>query len=722
MTRLSTFLLALWLSAAGWLSAQAVSGRIADEATGEALAGANILVRHTFIGTASDLNGRFRLESVPDTATLVITMMGYEKALVTVTGARKTPLEIRLKRDVLEAPQVVVTASRKVQDVLESPVSVSVITPLNIREQAAVSLEEILPYASGVNIIKNQLNIRGASGFTLGAGSRSLLLLDGVPLLGSAAGNITWAIVPTSEIAQVEIVKSGGSALYGSSAMGGVVNILTRNAPAHPEYRFRTKTGFYSPPKYKQWDWRPSRGWITVNEITAARPFGPHSGWLRFQQRYTDGFTRLGWKQALNLTGKVKLNFGSSRTATLYGNWLRDRGGLESQWKSAAEPFEAPTAAVHDISQGTKLNLNGFFNWVLTPRTGAKIIASLYQVDWSNSGTNRDYSHERRQYLEGQVALAPAPRLNITLGAALQPTQIRARLFGNHTGFTVAAYGLAQQKIARPLTLTLGARWEQFQVDGQPRGRRLAPQVAINAVLLPGLALRASVSSGFRTPTLAERFTHSQLSVFKVEPNPDLDPETSVTGEVGGTWVIPSRGWISGLRLDGAVYQYRFENLIEPTPDAFGIIHFENLTRARITGAEFSAYISFWDQALRLGLAYTWLDPVELNGRGAVVDTLSYRHRRHLVPSLRFHAGAFSFSVDGRRASAIEKTELYSYDPKTGRDPRVPVKIWNAGLGWEGQRLSILLRVENLFQYYYVELERNMGSERNGTLSINWVY
>ncbi|NOZ74706.1 MAG: TonB-dependent receptor, partial [FCB group bacterium] len=280
----------------------------------------------------------------------------------------------------------------------------------------------------------------------------------------------------------------------------------------------------------------------------------------------------------------------------------------------------------------------------------------------------------------------------------------------------------AQQKISRPVTLTLGARLEQFWVDGETRGHRLAPQVAINAVVAPGLAFRSSVSTGFRTPTLAERYTRSQLSVFKVEPNPDLDPETSVTGEVGGTWTLPSTGWFSGLRLDGAVYQYRFENLIEPTPDAYGIIHFENVTRARITGAEFSAGVSFWDQALRLSLAYTWLDPVALNPAGQVIDTLSYRHRYHWVPTLRFRRGPLTFSIDGRQASAIENTELYQSDPKTGRDPRVPVKVWNAGIGWETKRLALLFRVENIFQYYYVELERNMGKERNATLTLNWVF
>ncbi|PJA54118.1 MAG: TonB-dependent receptor, partial [Candidatus Marinimicrobia bacterium CG_4_9_14_3_um_filter_48_9] len=101
--------------------------------------------------------------------------------------------------------------------------------------------------------MNGQLNIRGASGYTLGTGSRSLVLLDGIPMLGSAAGNVTWEIVPTSEIEQVEIVKAGGSALYGSSAMGGVLNIITRSGTYRPETRVRLKSGVYSNPGYDQW-------------------------------------------------------------------------------------------------------------------------------------------------------------------------------------------------------------------------------------------------------------------------------------------------------------------------------------------------------------------------------------------------------------------------------------------------------------------------------------
>ncbi|RMF10502.1 MAG: TonB-dependent receptor [Candidatus Neomarinimicrobiota bacterium] len=700
--------------------AQGITGRVLDDSTGEALVGANIVVAHTFTGTATDQRGEFRLPEVPASGSLVITMMGYERKEIPLPV--NSPLTVRLRRDVLEAPRVVVTASRKTQDILESPVSVEVVTPLEIREQGAVSLEEILPYESGVNIIKDQMNIRGASGYTLGAGSRSLLLLDGVPLLGSAAGNITWAVIPTSEIAQVEIVKSGGSALYGSSAMGGVVNIITRNAPPRPEHRFRTRTGWYSPPRYDQWVWRNHRGWFTTNEWTLAAPWGPHGYWIRLQQRSDDGYTQLGWSRALNLTGKIKWNQPTGSTLSLYGNLLADRGGVESQWKSPADPFEAPRGSEHDQGRGTKLNLNGFYNRVFSPRTSLKLLSSVYVVDWRNSGSNTDYSHERKAYLESQVSWLVTPRSSLIVGGTVSPSAIRARLFGNHRGLTGAVYGLWQQKSGARFTGTLGSRWELFWVDGQLRGRALAPQIALHWRLQPGLAVRGSLSTGFRAPTLAERYTSSQLSVFRVEPNPDLSPETSLSGEVGLSWQLADRGRIAALTLDAALYQYRYNNLIEPTPDAYGIIHFENVTRARITGADLSAGLSLFRNRLQAHVSYTWLNPVEVDDRDRVIDTLAYRHRHHFVPQMRLKVGDWTWTVDGRFASAIEKTKLFAEDPVTGRDRRVPIRVWNSSLEWSRKRWQLLFRVENLFQYYYVELERNMGEERSFACTVQYTW
>ena len=193
-----------------------IQGRVTDSKTGEGLPGVNIHIQGSSYGTSSDFDGYYQLDGlIPGEYTLSFSMMGYapynEKNIAVVLDI-PVQLSVQLKFNVLASPQVVVTSSRKAQDILESPFSVSAIGPREIEAKAVVNMIDILSYESGVSTIKGQLNIRGTSGYTMGAGTRSLLLLDGIPMLGSAAGNVTWATIPTSEVDRVEIVKSGGSA------------------------------------------------------------------------------------------------------------------------------------------------------------------------------------------------------------------------------------------------------------------------------------------------------------------------------------------------------------------------------------------------------------------------------------------------------------------------------------------------------------------------------
>ncbi|MFH1851851.1 MAG: TonB-dependent receptor [Candidatus Neomarinimicrobiota bacterium] len=723
-TLLLVLVFALHLSAQLGENTGQISGTVTDAGTGQALVGANVFLKNSFLGAATDLGGEFIIPNLPaGRYTLIVSMIGYRKFTqedILVDDGSRLKLKIELKPTAVKAPQVTVTASRKVQEILDSPVSVSVIGLRQIQERAAISLETVLPYEPGVQIVKDQLNIRGASGYTLGAGNRSLLLLDGVPLTGSAAGNITWAIIPTTEIDRIEIVKTGGSALYGSSAMGGVLNIITRSAAARPETRVRLISGVYDQPRFNQWRWRDTPGLFNILEISHSQPWNTHSYWIRAQGRETDGYTALGWGRVLNLTGKIKLNFGERYSASIYGNLLADERGVESQWKSAADPFEAPAGSANDRSNGTKFNLNGFFNFIYSPRTVWKWKGALYDVRWHNRGSNNDDSEERKLYGEWQVEKTWSPGFNTGFGIARQHATIDAKIFGRHRDATTAIFGLAEKKFPWNFSMMLGGRLEDYAVDGKSRARLFAPQLAGNFSLNEGLSLRASIGRGFRMPTIAEQYSSSQLNVFKVEPNPDLIPETSLSQEVGGSLRLPGFGLLSFLTLDAAVFKNDFRNLIEPTPDIIGVIHFENVTRGRIRGAEIGTSLGIAGDHLLITLAYTWLDPVALDARGTVIDTLSYRYRHSFTPQVVWKLYDFSFRVDYRYGSRIESVELFQEDSVTGQDRRVPVHVWNAGVGYGRGGLDLLVRVENLFQYYYVDLERNMGPERNLAITLNY--
>ena len=706
------------------LSAQgSITGSVHRADNDEPLLGVNVLVQNTFMGTTTDIDGQFTIDQLnPGEYTLVISMIGFKKYVERgiIVSDEISHIDIQLAQDVLSAPHVVVTASRQAQDVMELPVSMSVIGPRKIHDRAAVNLIEVMKFEPGISSVRGQLNIRGTSGYTLGVGDRTLLLIDGVPVLGSGAGNITWTMVPMSEIDHVEIIRSGGSALYGSSALGGVVNILTKNAPTKAETRFRFKSGMYSEPKYKQWQWRSQPGLFNYLDLTHSRPIGKHSAYVRFHKAKSDGYKRQGWTDANNITGKVKFNFGERYNASLFANYYADKTALASQWKNAANPFSAPSGEEDDYTEGTKLHLNGFFNMILSDKTFIKLKGSMYDVWWQNhSATNDNGIDEQKGYGEILISTTLGQSTQITAGLAGQTAKIRAGVYGDHSSLSMAAYIQAQQRIGKKLTLNTGARMETYFVDDEKLDESLAPQIALNFRMFDWLSFRSSVSSGFRVPAIAEMYTRSQLNIFKVEPNPDLIAERSQAGEVGMTVKLPGNKWLSDMTMDVVAFKSTFDQLIEANQNDKGIIHFENITDARISGLEVSLLGAMLNKSLLFSTAYTQLNPEEIDKDGNTIDTLAYRFRYTLVTTIGTRLMGVTATLENRYMSRIERVKLFQENVISGEDKRVPIHIWNASLGYDYRGWDFLFRVENMFQYYYTELERNMGEERHLSLTVS---
>lgn len=505
--------------------------------------------------------------------------------------------------------------------------------------------------------------------------------------------------------------------MYGSSAMGGVVNIITRNAPPKPETRISTQIGSYSKPRIDQWRWPGEGGFLYNTEVSHSRSLGDHAVWIRLQSRRDDGFMQLNWEEALNLSAKVKLNFGNAHSASVLLNILSDDTGLLSTWKSPADPFEAPAGSENDHTVAIKTVLNTYYNYLYSPTLSLKIRGSLYTNTWDSYGADPNYSNEKRYFGEFQANRNWSEKLSSVAGVTLQTNTVEAQIFGEHDSRSMAAYILAQHKL-RNVTLSLGGRWESYAVDGEGQDQVFAPQIALNWKPKSWLALRMSSGQGFRVPTIAEMFTRARRSIFTVEPNPNLTSETSVSRELGLSMMLGEMGMIDLLKVDAALFQNRFNNMIEPVPDSLAIIHFENISDARIQGFDLGLGVSLLSNLMDLKTSYTWLDPVELNAAGESIDTLSYRYRHHWVSTLGLHLWGVDASLEYHTTSKLESVELFPENPVTGQDLLVPVHLWNAGLGTSVKDWRFLLRVENIFQYYYTQLERNMESERLVTFTV----
>ena len=130
-----------------------------------------------------------------------------------------TNLDIDLAPSSEQLSTVVVSAGRFEQKIEEITVSMEVIKPSLIENKNTTDIQTAMDQIPGVNITDGQANIRGGSGWSFGAGTRVLVMVDDMPLISGDAGQVQWKLIATENINQVEVIKGAASALYGSSAL-----------------------------------------------------------------------------------------------------------------------------------------------------------------------------------------------------------------------------------------------------------------------------------------------------------------------------------------------------------------------------------------------------------------------------------------------------------------------------------------------------------------------
>src|SRR5207244_7718857 len=150
-------------------------------------------------------------------------------------------------------PQVVVTAAKRSQLLDQAVTSVAVLEQPDIARRAITTVDEAVDKAPGVQFLNGQVNIRGSTGYVQGWSSRVLLLVDGVPANQGDRGGINWDLVPLDRVERVEVVKGAGSSLYGSAALGGVVNLLTRDIAPGFHARLRATGDRPAKPPHAAW-------------------------------------------------------------------------------------------------------------------------------------------------------------------------------------------------------------------------------------------------------------------------------------------------------------------------------------------------------------------------------------------------------------------------------------------------------------------------------------
>ncbi len=708
---ITTLLLALLFALAPTLRSEAqhrLTGRI-TASTGEPLPGATVTVGELpDAGAVADTEGRYEL-TLPDgqSYTLRASFVGYDEASARTDAAHNGQLDFRLTERPTQVDQVVVTATRTPKLLKDVPIVTRVISEREIRQADATHIGDLLQSElPGIEFSysMNQQVSLNMSGF---GGNSVLFLVDGERLAGETLDNVDYSRLNMDNVGRIEIVKGAVSSLYGSNAIGGVVNIISRESQepwsvnlngrygAHNEQRYGGSVGFnqgrFNSMTNVQYT---SIDAIDLSKGTDNAEVGDYSTIF--------GNSSLNIKERLVVTAAEGLKF-TARAGYFY----RERDASES---------------IKDRYRSFSGGLKG--NWAITPSDDLELSYAFDQYDKSDylvptSRDVRDYSNVQHT-LRTLYNHTFSGKHILTVGGDYMRDYLMSYQFtdnGSHTQHTADAFAQFDWNPHRRFNLIAGLRFDHFSAANLSH---LSPKFGV-MYKVANCSLRASYAGGFRAPTLKEMYMDFYMgNIFMIYGNPELKAETSHNFSL-------SAEYLKGQH-------------------SFTVTGFYNLVDSRIT--------TVWNQELD-GQVYTNMSPLQVAGAEANASgryacgiswRVSYAYTREMIErgepllsSTRPHAATarlaydrqwknygLNVSLSGRWLSRVTcdvYTELTSYE-ETVRQTYPGYTIWKLSLTqhlWRGMDLT--LAVDNLFNYrpdyYYSNSPTTVGTTCSVGLSLN---
>jgi outer membrane receptor for ferrienterochelin and colicins len=697
------------LLAGGRVSAQGaravIVGTVTDSQNDSSVDGAVVQLRGTLLRARTSEHGQFRLAVPPGTYSLIVLGLGYLPDSVTgltVADGEIREVAVALARAPIGLTDVVVTASRAPQRAEESGASVSVLSGQGLTGRNVTTLDAALVYEPGVTINGGQMDIRGSTGLARGVGSRVLLMLDGHPILSGDGGEIDFESLPLLDVDRVEVVRGAYSALYGSNALGGVVNVLTTSVDRAPETTVRAHFGTWQHPER----YRLSGGPLEEKGfgVQHSQRLGDLGVRVSVGREVSDGYRQDDAHDAWLARVKLESPTESPHPWDVYTVWARENDGEFFIWRSDSQPYQVDPVTRNDHEIDYKLLSGATF----TPLVGAGALLRVSPFVNYNSVQNyfpsdSNADHHRALRLGGTVDLAvqPGDRHTFDLGADVAHTVVASNFLGPHYINDDAVFAQDVVRLSDQWATSLGARLDYHDATG---GRpEWSPSPKVGLTFRPGasLATRVSVAHGFRSPSAIEQFVNTTQFGIRVIPNPALKSERVWSAEAGATSTA-----VPGLRMDAAVFQSEYRDLIAPCPVNFSTYTFCNLNRARVRGLDVGMKTGWADGLLTFEGTYLFLDTKDLDTQ----LPLPYRSRHNVTGTLSVLRGLVGLDV--RFRSRVEQVLQYPLDP------RGSFTVFDLRVGYRLAGMALQAKVTNLFQRFYVDVqERNPGAPRSVSLT-----
>ncbi len=620
-----SFLLLLLVCSSISSVAQSVSGKISDRANGETLIGVNI-VSDNGVGTVTDINGNFELKLDEGDHVITFSFIGYEKVERKVSLAKGEDLKLSMKLGTESKTMdvVVVTGSQYEKKISQEMVTIDVVKEYLIENTASPDLKAAVSRVPGVTILDGQASIRGGSGYSYGVGSRVQLVIDDIPLLSGDLQDIQWSALPMETVEQIEVVKGSSSALYGSGAINGVINVRTGFAKDKPETEFRIYQGVYSNPKVEEARWWNK----TSSPVFTGAFFSHRQRWKNFDlvvgAHGSSDLTYLqgGQRQAFRLNFKTRVQSVKVKGLSygLNGNGQYQQSGRFVLWANNHEGAYKPLSGTSSEDKYTFVNVDPWIQYT-HEKAGIHTLRSRYFRVERRNADYEDPSVSNVWFMDYRIQKEFKYGFMLNTGIQYQHIWSMSSLYTESAVTDNPAIFLqAEKNFLKKVTLLFGVRSEWNVVQGlgtQSSGPVF--RAGINYQVAKKTNIRASFGQSFRFASIGEKYINTSLGPISIFPNPDLRPERGWSAEVAIKQGFKISNWHA--YGDVAVFWMEMRDMIEYPIGLYEVdgeskLGFKplNVSRARVAGIELglSGDGNIGPVPVRLYVGYTFNYPADL--------------------------------------------------------------------------------------------------------------
>lgn len=677
-----------------WAAAQ-LAGHV--RSGGRPVPGATVTLRKATV--AADSAGAFSVPAPPaGTHRLLVTAAGYEPEIRLVNVADTTvPLVIELQAAVSTLDAVVISGTLKAVSKKESPIPVEVYSQQFFKKNPVPSVFEALSLVSGVrpqincNVCNTgDIHINGLEG------PYTMVTIDGMPIVSSLASVYGLFGLPAQLIERVEVVKGPASSLYGSEAVGGLINVITKSPQKAPLFSANVMSTSWREHLVDlglKWKAGKAQSLLGVHYFNYTHPVDDNG----------DNFTDVTLQHRVSVFNKWTWQRPANRTASLAGRYFfEDRWGGEMQW--------------------TKRDRGGDAVYGESIYTHRWEVIGNYQLPlrqpvhfwFSATGHKQDSWYGNTPYAGDQKILFGQLTWDKTKGAHSFLLGLAAR-YNRYDDNTTATFDTLRQA-NRPDRVLLPGLFAQNEWAPHPRHRflvgvRLDHHPVHKAVFTPRVAykwsaderqtVRLNTGTGFRVVNLFTEEHAALTGARSVEVKEDLKPERSYNLNLNYTRRLGPRS--RAALLDLSVWYSRFQNRILPdyTTDANKIIYGNLAGHAVSKGVTANAEFNFWQRLKgNAGLTVQEVSTVSTAGGKTVrqQQVLTESWSGTWGVSYSFPLAGLTLDYTGTVYGPMQLPLASALDP---RQPQSPVwSLQNLQVTkWISPKLEVYAGVKNLLNW-----------------------